>query len=556
MEMNKLIEKYTKNGFCHFKLKLQALTPLAIRTGETLSPLTDFHIENGRIYYLNSDQLLNYIADKEYLNDFEAKVFEYSGDHSGGSETGAIKKNRFIADFFKEHKDSIQPFLKDCPVERCLLKNDDPWIRLQQVVKGKSGAYIPASSIKGAIRTAIMYYWLSKTEEGKDRISSFVSCIDQKLKTEIEDRNQLGCKVFKAKEGGRDVDELREKLKTIEIENKKFLISRFESFESEISNSIFGDSDGKYSASSFFKIEDSTSFSDNNLLVTSLQKKYRENEGTRSKRKKEFIPTLQELINVGSEAQICVSIPNLPLDKMVLNDFTSFIKTLDTKKGLKTLFGFLRQFSQEYLELEIARLDGFKEEGKDNKKGQAYAKSGLENYHRQLKELQKALLSLKDNEAIISIGFGKSIFLNTVMMALNKTNRDAFRNMVRVLHPHHPANKYFPISYYIASIDSKDYPLGWIKITDENEKAYKEKIDLPDYKIEDLHEGDEIGGVLIERGSMGKVQISLNGVPQTVNANGLSKYEKQHSQTLKIDHLYSFQISVIKDSIIKEIKII
>ncbi len=556
--MNTLINKYIKTGMQQFRLKVWVLSPLAIRNEISLSPLTDYHILDRKIYYLDTDKLLNFIAEKGWLYEFENKVLEFSEDQSGVKETGAIKKNHFIAKFLEERKASIGPFLQDCPRVKCLLKDDRPWVRLQQTVKNEGGAYIPASSIKGAIRTSIMYHWLTQTEDGKTRLADFVENIKADLKAKIAAIDKISYRNYKAKEKGNLTDDQKKELKTQEAENKKTLIARFEEFEAEITTCIFGDMDGKYNAASYLKIADSTIVPYENLIVVPLQKKYRENAETRKKRekKKEFSPSLQELITVGSHFEFKISIPELALDKKILKGIECYNNILNTNRGLLNLFKLVKTFNREYLELEIGRLDGFMEDGKDENKGKAYDDAELWSFHDQLKILKKELLSLKSNESMLCIGFGKSIFLNTTMMAISKLDREVFRNIVKNLYPNHPANKYFPISYYMTSIDQKDYPLGWIKICDENESLYVEKFDLPDYKMESLKNEDEIQGVLTEKGLLPKVNVSLNGTVHSLNTSGLSRYEKMNDIVTEIDKLYTFQIVAIKDNIIKNIKIV
>ena len=56
-EMKELINKYI-GGVQKFRLKIETLTPVAIRNGKILSPLTDYHIEGNRLYLLDTDKLM------------------------------------------------------------------------------------------------------------------------------------------------------------------------------------------------------------------------------------------------------------------------------------------------------------------------------------------------------------------------------------------------------------------------------------------------------------------------------------------------------------------
>lgn len=552
MEMKELINKYI-GGIQKFQLRLETLTPVAIRSGEVLSPLTDYHIEGNKLYLLDTDKLMNDIAENNWLDDFENKVLEYSGNHSGGKETNAKKKNRFIADFLKEKGASIKPYLQEDKSRTSQLKTEEEWVQLHSTIKTANQAYIPGSSIKGAIRTAIMYYWLTETEEGKKKLAGFLetnnAAIDSWVKS-IESKKHLR---FKAKDNAEKKIKITEELRDIENKNKGNLLDLFHELEEDIANDIFGKSEGQYNASTYFKVSDSQIFDNADLRVSSLQKKYREDEELKMKRNKEFTTSLQELIDKGKEKVIEITVSNLNFDWRENRENIYYADFIKDKKSLDKVFKAINRLSYDFLKFEIDRLNAFKNGEKSNI---SYTKEKLASYHSVLEDLYKQLLGNKVNSAITCIGFGKSIFVNTVLLAIRTLDWDAFTNVVKVLHANHPKAKYFPISNYTTSIDSKDYPLGWVKITDVNKNTYQVEYDLPNFEIANLKSGETIQGVLIERGSPSKVQVSIDGVTQTINANGLSKFEKHNNVTLQIGTIHSFQIAAIKENIIKDMKFI
>lgn len=508
--MKDLINKYI-GGIQKFQLRLEALTPVAIRSGEVLSPLTDYHIEGEKLYLLDTKKMMGDIAEKGWLDDFEARVLEYSGSHSGGTEPNAKKKNYFVEGFLKEKDVSIKDYLNEENTRTCYIKTGQEWVQLHSTIKTNDQAYIPGSSIKGAIRTAVMYHWLTETDEGKAIFTDFINSLKEELVRRVSERQKISDKNFNAIKNNKITDKQRSDLKEKENSNKAWLINRFNEFENTISKQVFAESDGKHNASSFFSVSDSLPLDNKNLTVSSLQKKYRENFETKRKRekKKKFTPSIQELINIDTQLEVSVSISSLELDK-IIKDNIGYQKGVNLS-NLSELFKITKEFSLKYLDKEIGRLDGFKEEGDDKYKGKSYEKSKVSELHNQLISLRNQLKLLANNETMICIGFGKSIFLNTVMMALPYHKRgddedksrpdpeDVIRNVVRILHPYHPANKYFPISYYTTNVKGKEYPLGWLKITNTNEAAYIEK-PKNNYTEEELKSGNPLEAVFIRLG--------------------------------------------------------
>lgn len=550
--MKELINKYI-GGVQKHRLKIETLTPVAIRNGEILSPLTDYHIEGNRLYLLDTDKLMADIDQNNWLDDFESKVWEDSGNHSGGTETNAKKKNRFIADFLKEKGASIKSYLKEENARNCQLKSEAEWVQLHSTIKTENKAYIPGSSIKGAIRTAIMYQWLTDTEEGKEKLASFLDTKQTDINSWVENIEKKKKSRFKAKDNVEKKDEITKELRKEETERKAELLKLLHEFEEEVANAIFGKSEGEYNASTYFKISDSHAFKISDLRIASLQKKYREDEELKEKRKKEFTTSLQEFIDKGKETVTEISVSNLSLDWRENRGCTYFAKCIKERKQLDKVFEAINSLSRDFLEFEIRRLNAFKE---GEKSKAFYSNENLGIYHSMLKNLYSKLKENNLNGAITCIGFGKSIFMNTVLLAIRMQDKDIFTNIVKILHASHPKAEHFPFSYYATSIDSQDYPLGWVKITDVNKDAYQQKYDLPNFERANLEKDSIIRGVLLDREPQPKVQVSIEGVKQTINASGLSKFEKRNGVALQIGTICSFQIVAIKDGVIKDIKII
>jgi len=89
-------------------------------------------------------------------------------------------------------------------------------------------------------------------------------------------------------------------------------------------------------------------------------------------------------------------------------------------------------------------------------------KSIVDFYH----DLEKIIQNLKQNELILRIGFASGFRFTTITFLLSQTIRDSIISMFSKLVPPANANKIlFPISRRFVSNRIKFQPLGWIKIT-------------------------------------------------------------------------------------------
>ncbi len=532
MAMNDLIKRYI-GGIQKFQLQLTTLSPVAIRNGETLSPLTDYHIQDTNFYFVDSDKLLEEIAENGWLAEFEERVAEYTGNHSEGTETGAREKKQFIQKFLKDKEVAINPYLKKETPLLCNIKSEEKWVQLHTTLKGLHGAYIPASTTKGAIRTAVLYQWLMTCDEGKKELESLISTYKDWIQKRVEKKNNINKQRKTAKENNEieKEKEFKGQLKEQEKDNKQEILNRLNAYEKKIGEVVFGNEEGGFSIATFLKVSDSITFSYGDLQVGSLAKKYREDEETKEKRGKEFTPALQEFIGVNKKSGIDFSLSNLSLDLQSPRRKGYLSGILTAKNGLAELFKALKLFSKDYLAFEIARLKGFQE---GEKTGRYYIEEELAGFHQTLEGLNKICLGLKPNEAMLCLGFGKSVFMNTVLLAISKTDREVFTNIIKMLYPNHPKQKFFPISYYTTSIGQQDYPFGWVKIEDGNVDNYKEE-SSQSYSENELRSGEPIEAIVKKQGKpRSTVAINIDGVERLFEVCGTKDFLRNNN-TLHVD---------------------
>jgi len=505
------------NYFKEYTLTLTTLSPLAIRSGESLSPLVDYHVENGLLYRIVSQKLFNTLIEKGKIKDFEAFIAKYVGNRETNEQS--IRKNNLLKEFVESIGCKIEDFysLEVSPVNFDVPKDENrkaaKWIELNTFIKTKNKPYIPGAGIKGAIKTAILYYWLMTKAEGKQAINEF--------------SNRL-----------------------LDENNKNNKLKEIRKFELEITQKIFGETkDGKRTPSSNIKIADSIVFDSNALFVGQLGKRYNISIDTPEN---EFNPSFQECIKTGTITEIDVCINKFELDWKAM-DQSSYLYSILRSGDISIILKALKLFSSDFLDNELDRI-------KSN--------SDLTELYKKYKDINEIRKKLKAHEALLCLGFGKSYLINSVGLAIKKTNIDFYKKIVAKVFVYKKTKgeekkrtngenaalmQNFPTSFYYET--SSNMPLGWCVLADEkNQQQYLAS--LEDSEIIDLtmlNIKEPITGVLRTKDNPATVDIQSTQGVISCKVNGLKNFEKFNT-ALAIGDKCRILIVSIKDNQIKDAK--
>lgn len=140
-------------------LSLQVLTPLCVRSGENASAITDYiHDRNKRVIYLIDQEKLNqWLMDQGESTRYLVKEIASIASSQQGS----------LAHFFEEHNLSPHDFSQAIlPLAFPDSMTFRSWSLFLPTLTGRK-PYIPGSSIKGAIRTALMFDYIKKQNNGR-----------------------------------------------------------------------------------------------------------------------------------------------------------------------------------------------------------------------------------------------------------------------------------------------------------------------------------------------------------------------------------------------------
>lgn len=161
-----------------YQIQLTTLTPVCIGTGNKLSPYADYVIDeqHKKIYYIDQELVKNKLANKPNLIDeYVAGVANGMDNNRSRFNLNNFLKNRLDIDAHKEHRLQL-----DCEATGSK--------ELYTIVKNAGlQPYIPGSTIKGAVKTALLYDWLVNDAEGQKSVEALLkNSRDEKVNEVIE----------------------------------------------------------------------------------------------------------------------------------------------------------------------------------------------------------------------------------------------------------------------------------------------------------------------------------------------------------------------------------
>ena len=133
-----------------FAYRITTLTPVSIGDGNTLSAFADYVLEKGKIHYINQQAIRDKMGKNPELMDFYVE-----GMIRGKSNT----TNTFDLKNFIFNR--LKLTLQQAASHSIEAKNVSGKKEFYTVVKNAGQSpYIPGSTLKGAIKTALLYDWL------------------------------------------------------------------------------------------------------------------------------------------------------------------------------------------------------------------------------------------------------------------------------------------------------------------------------------------------------------------------------------------------------------
>lgn len=454
-----------------FQLKLTTLSPLVINSGKELSPLSDYFVLNGRIQYVDPEKFQSLLLNNQELLD------RYS--------SAVMKTNIEGADNFLNKLIGSIDQLKIISYPETISYKGQKTLLLKEIIKSNEQPYIPGSGIKGAIKNAILYYWLTK--KSIHTIEQFILENERNFKKYVE-LIPAYSRLKKLKNRTRLEEEELRRIRRLnnDIQND------INTFIRNIENEAFGiTKDILRQPASNLKVSDSSSIPlANNVEVAALQR--------RSLTKGEdWDLNTQEYIKSRTDFDVLLQISDSNQDWQSFTEadlFTSILQ--ESEENLKPLFEVLNHFANAVKDIQNV----FKLE------------TSIAHYKTDV------------NEALLFLGSGKGIYKNTILFAVRSyyelSGKDFINEFVPLIAKTKLQFEDFPNS--IAHIDNQ--ALGWIKVADVNRVSYVEKSDKS-YTMEEVYSGQPIEAIFKERGKpLSLVMINVGGVAREMNVQGAKHF--------------------------------
>ncbi|WP_337043883.1 type III-A CRISPR-associated RAMP protein Csm5 [Emticicia sp. 17c] len=428
-----------------YNYTLTTLSPLSIgNEQEVVSSFSEYIYDNDYLYYIDLNKIEN--PDPEKIAAFIEKLnSEIDNNRHKGTLAELLKETLNIE---LEHLLTGEKY----PIVRVAKETEtkESQLVLKKLLKTRNRPYVSGSTLKGAIRAAILYHWLKN--QGQPVLLEFIKKINEKYLQ----LNPKLAEIQKLELADRLNENEKNKLEKLKEEIRDFRNKIDKSFVGEVENLLFlKPEDGKNNTgnnakdktpapsrhdASYLRVTDSQSVSEDTINIEYMQRV----KVVDSAFDKKGIPFLLETVKKDTSFNFQIQIPSTQFRNN--NIFHKELKFLQADNFPVTLKNIINEFSRDFIEEELM----------------IFPNGGLKNDYEEIeKEIEK------NDGAVLRIGFGKH-FLNTSMaLAIKKADLTCYHQLIKLLFEPddlelHPATR---------TLTANNKTLGWVKLVFNNIKA-------------------------------------------------------------------------------------
>jgi len=327
-----------------------------------------------------------------------------------------------------------------------LRKNDRREIKC--IIKDNGHPYIPGSTLKGAIKGALLYDFMKFAPAGissLDRLMKKLLKVFRQCERELSDLERIAGKRSVSWDDKKTIRDIK---KQIGQNGGEDLARQFDQAIEELMTKDF-----KYLPKDFAHLKPSdTSLFPIDDLMLQLTKRLHYMKGQVA------IPANLEAIKPKAAQRFKLTI--------IPQFYKTELAYLNEEQPIEGLFKRINKFSQDNVSVELDLLDDYP--WADRVRGQD--RETFLNYQDFLNEMYNRIEATLPHEAYMAIGFGKSFYYNSIGILVNDWDRDmelgerdlsAFRKYCKLFFLGKDGQKNFPLT---RTVTNGGVPMGWVKM--------------------------------------------------------------------------------------------
>ncbi len=166
----------------NFKFELTTLSPVAVTTGDTLSPVGDFFVSGKQFCLIDQEKFSKLLFDRNCLEHFRSGIYALRDDN----------KNGFFQNFFKKHLPGEN--IEDYVESKRKYTGKGNVTSAKKIIRNADKPYIPGSTLKGAIKTALFWDFLMQNPH---ELAMFIEyCLKKQRGDAFKEFSRIEEKIF------------------------------------------------------------------------------------------------------------------------------------------------------------------------------------------------------------------------------------------------------------------------------------------------------------------------------------------------------------------------
>jgi CRISPR type III-A-associated RAMP protein Csm5 len=416
-------------------IQLTTITPVSIGSGTALSPYTDFFISDDkcRVIYLDNEVIRAALRHKAAT---DPRVIDRYMQQIKNTMNATGNKARVNVQYLRDEL-GLAP--EDFPEHYPAFGLDDvqdPQIKLHETIRNARQPYLAGSTLKGAIKTALLHHWLTETPSGKKQRDYLLQLVENTWavnERRVNLRDDIALKEIRPQyHHDQDLKDLKREVNNLDREMGKV-----------------ADAFMQHKASKGKTTEGRDDFS--NLLLSDTHPL----PATAIEIHKVERLNLKDGAFEMRQLRACIAADQTLHGSLRITPRFDHpdLQFLNGSEAAAQMMAQIRRFSADNLRLEQEQLDI------QRRFLPAHIATPISDF------LENCLQDLEAPEphTLLRIGAGKTWYYNAIGLALHQKNPGTFTRMRRLFEIGKPRQEKFPLTKVMASAVLK--PLGWVRVS-------------------------------------------------------------------------------------------